>query len=89
MTDPRAFLSFLRLTTDQNLNQKQTGSTGGDPQVLPPVSGSPKRSIYRHLNASRLENHPFIDTVIHKVLKIPFYRRLNALCLQKDQIPAD
>ncbi len=30
-----------------------------------------------------LENHPFIDTEIHKVLKTPFYRHLNALCLQK------
>ena len=62
MTDPRAFLSFLRLTTDQNLNQKQTGNIGWDPQVLLPVSGSPKRSIYSHLNASRPQNHPFRDS---------------------------
>jgi hypothetical protein len=47
MTDPRAFLSFLRLTTYQNLNQKQTGNTGGDSRVLPPLSVSPKRSFNR------------------------------------------
>src|SRR5687767_6738741 len=44
---------------------------------------SQKPLFYRPLNALRLENHPFIDTKIHKVLKIPFYRHLNALCLQK------
>jgi hypothetical protein len=31
-----------------------------------------------------LENDRFRDTKIHKVLNIPFYRHLKALCLQKD-----
>ena len=32
--------------------------------------------------AGCLKNHRFIDTEIHKILKIPFYRHLDALCLQ-------
>jgi hypothetical protein len=46
-----------------------------------PATNYPLQLLPGH---NRLQNDPFIDTKIYKVLKIPFYRHLDALCLQKD-----